>query len=257
MKLASEFVKTMQDWVGIKEGSAEHQEILDIYNSQSPLPRGHKMTIKEPWCAASVTAAAVKCGMTDIIPCECSCSKMIQQAKDMGIWIEDESITPTPGMLALYCWSDKGQGDCTLAPDHIGVVEEVKDGYIIVIEGNYDGPDADSADGVERRAISLNGRYLRGFIAPKFDPEPVPDFVDYTLGMRYLQLGDSGEDVRALQFLLIGRGFSCGLYGANGVFGKETKDAVIHLQEAAGLAADGIVGPDTMAVLLGIKEVSA
>lgn len=251
-KYASEVVKTMQDWVGIKEGSAEHQDILDIYNSQNPLPRGHKMTIKEPWCATAVTAAAVKSGMTDIIPCECSCSRMIQQAKDMGIWIEDESITPTTGMLVLYDWGDNGVGNCKGDPEHIGVVEKVANGEITVIEGNAD-TNRDGKDGVERRHLEVNGRYLRGFIAPKYDPEPMPEAADYALALRYLRLGDSGEDVRALQFLLIGRGYCCGLYGANGVFTNATEQAVLAFQKDAGIATDGIVGQETMNKLMGVE----
>ena len=244
-RYASEVVKLMQSWVGIKEGSEGHQMILDIYNSQNPLPRGYKMTIEDPWCAATVTAVAVKLRYTDIIPCECSCSKMIQQAKTMGIWIEDESVTPKPGWLAIYDWGDNGKGDCTGDPEHIGTVVEVENGQLFVAEGNYD-------NSVKIRQVPLNGRYLRGYIAPNYDPEPVPEAVDFTLGFRYLQLGCTGEDVRALQILLIGRGYSCGLYGANGVFGEETKDTLIRFQAAAGLTADGIAGPDTMKVLLGL-----
>lgn len=172
-KYASEVVKLAKSWVGIKEGSQGHKGILEIYNSQNPLPRGHKMTIKEPWCAMTITALAVKLGYTDIIPCECSCGKLIEIAKKMGIWIEDESITPTPGMLALYDWGDNGKGDCQGDPEHIGVVEKVANGEITVIEGNYDGADADRIDGVERRVLKVNGKYLRGFIAPKYDAEPV------------------------------------------------------------------------------------
>ena len=173
-KYASEVVKLAKSWVGIKEGSVGHKGILEIYNSQDPLPRGHAMKMGDAWCAATTTALAVKLGYTDIIPCECSCNSLIEIAKSMGIWIEDESVTPLPGWFALYDWNDKSaSGDCKGDAEHIGTVEEVKDGYIIVIEGNYDGDDADSTDGVERRMIKLNGRYLRGFIAPKYDAEPV------------------------------------------------------------------------------------
>jgi hypothetical protein len=45
---------------------------------------------------------------------------------------------------------------------------------------------------------------------------------DYTLSMRYLRKGCQGEDVRALQILLIGNDFSCGKWGADGDFGNGT-----------------------------------
>lgn len=171
-KYASEIVKLAQSWVGIKEGSAGHKEILDIYNSQKPLPRGYKMTMKDSWCAATTTALAVKLGYTDIIPCECSCNKLIEIAKKMGIWIENESITPKPGMFCLYDWDDDGKGDNVGRVEHVGVVETVSGGQFVVIEGNAD-TNRDGKDGVERRHLSVNAKYLRGFISPKYDEEVV------------------------------------------------------------------------------------
>lgn len=75
---------------------------------------------------------------------------------------------------------------------------------------------------------------------------------DYTMEMRLLRKGSKGEDVRALQILLIGRGYSCGRYGADGDFGAETDKAVRKYQAAKKLEVDGIVGPDTMGALLGV-----
>lgn len=74
---------------------------------------------------------------------------------------------------------------------------------------------------------------------------------DYTMEMRYLQKGCRGEDVRALQILLIGRGYSCGSYGADGDFGGATDAAVRAYQKAKGLEVDGVVGSATMGSLLG------
>lgn len=244
-KYASKVVAQARAWLGLNESDGSHREIIDIYNLQAPLPRGYKMTLQDPWCAGFTTAVAVKLGYADIIPCECSCGKLIQQAKDMGIWVEDESVTPKPGWLALYDWQDTGSGDNQGEADHIGVVETAENGSITVIEGNYE-------NAVKRRTIALNGKTLRGYIAPKYDAEPTQDALDFSLGFRQVQLGCTGEAVRAMQILLIGRGYSCGLYGANGVFGEETRDAVTRLQIAAGLTADGIAGPNTMAVLLGV-----
>ena len=249
-KYASAMVELAQSWVGIKEGSAGHKEILSIYNSQKPLPRGYKMTTKDAWCAATTTALAVKLGYTDIVPCECSCTRLIDIAKKMGIFIENESITPTPGMLCIYDWQDKsGEGDNKGDPDHIGIVESVGGGKFIVIEGNYD-------NAVKRRTLSVNGKYLRGFIAPKYDEETItpaePAKSGYAVQMRTLRKGDKGADVKALQLLLMGYGYSCGTYGADGVFGSLTEKAVLRYQPAHGLKDDGIVGPDTMSCLLGV-----
>lgn len=75
---------------------------------------------------------------------------------------------------------------------------------------------------------------------------------DYTMEMRNLQKGCTGEDVRALQILLIGRGYSCGNAGADGDFGNATDSAVRKYQEVKGLEVDGIAGKNTMGTLLGV-----
>lgn len=74
----------------------------------------------------------------------------------------------------------------------------------------------------------------------------------YTLEMKILKKGCKGEDVRALQILLMGRGYSCGNGGADGDFGSDTDRAVREYQKAKGLVRDGIAGKDTMGSLLGV-----
>ena len=74
---------------------------------------------------------------------------------------------------------------------------------------------------------------------------------DYTMEMRNLKKGHKGEDVRALQILLIGRGYSCGSTGADGDFGSMTDIAVRKYQDIKGLEIDGIAGRNTMGALLG------
>ena len=41
---------------------------------------------------------------------------------------------------------------------------------------------------------------------------------------------------------------------ADGIFGQNTKNAVIAFQRAKGLIADGIVGPKTWSKLLGLSQ---
>ena len=73
---------------------------------------------------------------------------------------------------------------------------------------------------------------------------------DYTVEMRKLKKGCTGEDVRALQILLNGRGCSCG--SADGSFGTKTENAVKAYQKKTGLTQDGIAGEKTMGSLLGV-----
>lgn len=173
-KYASKVVAQAKAWLGKKESDGSHKEIIDVYNSHKPLARGYKVTYTDAWCATFVSAVAIKLGYTDIIPTECSCSKMIELLKQKGSWVEADSRTPNPGDIIMYDWQDNGKGDNTSAPDHVGIVEKVENGVITVIEGNYDGPDADRVDGVERRTIAVNGKFIRGYGVPKYDAEPAP-----------------------------------------------------------------------------------
>lgn len=74
-----------------------------------------------------------------------------------------------------------------------------------------------------------------------------------TVELKVLKKSAKGEDVVALQTLLIGYGFSCGKKGADGSFGADTLKAVKAYQKANGLEVDGVVGKDTWSKLLGLK----
>lgn len=164
MKSRKAVVDLVTSWLGKNEADGSHKSIIDIYNSYSPLPRGVKMEYSWAWCACTWSALAIALGYTDIMPLEISCGLLIDKAKEMGCWVEDDSYVPKPADGVLYDWDDNGVGDNTGWPDHVGVVTYVNygAGYFEVIEGNC-------ADVVKKRTMPINGRYIRGFITPKYD----------------------------------------------------------------------------------------
>lgn len=163
-------LKEAQGLIGLKSSDAVNfkKKILDVYNSQKTLPRGVKMKDGMSWCAATMSVIAIKIGYTKIMPVECSCGQLIEKAKKMGIWVEDDTYVPQPADYILYDWDDNGKGDCTGWPDHVGMVEKVNTGtgLLTAIEGNY-------SKQVKRRTIGINGRYIRGYITPKYDDQNV------------------------------------------------------------------------------------
>lgn len=153
----------MRGFVGMSRPAGTHKPIIDKYNSQKALPRGYAVTYNDSYCATTISSAAITAGYTDIIPVECSCPKMVELAQKMGIWVENDAYIPKAGDIILYDWQDGGIGDNRGVPDHIGMVEKVSGNNMTIIEGNMSG------GVVGRRTLRINGRYIRGFICPKYD----------------------------------------------------------------------------------------
>ena len=164
-KYASKILKQAQAWIGRNEKAGTHKHIIDVYNAHKPLAGGYKVKYTDAWCATFVSAVAIKCGYTDIIPTECGCQRQIELFKKIGCWIENENRTPRPGDVIFYDWDDNGIGDNKGYSDHVGIVEEVVNGKITVIEGNCD-------NSVKRNYIAVNGKGIRGYGVPKYDAEP-------------------------------------------------------------------------------------
>ena len=76
---------------------------------------------------------------------------------------------------------------------------------------------------------------------------------EFILELKYLRKGSRGEDVRGLQILLMGRGYSVGNCGADGIFGNDTENALRAYQKKKLLEVDGIAGPESYRALLGVS----
>lgn len=172
MATVNELLNQARAWIGKKESNGSHKEIIDIYNGHKPLARGYKVKYTDSWCATFISALAIKCNCTDIIPTEASCGKMIELFKNIGCWQEDGNVTPNPGDIIFYDW-DKKDG----WPEHVGIVESVSGNQITVIEGN-------KSDAVARRTIAVGNASIRGYGVPKYSESnsqftPKPSEVNY------------------------------------------------------------------------------
>lgn len=159
--LRREVVKTAQAYLGCNEEDGSHQQIIDLYNSHQPLARDYEVTYTDSWCATFVSAVAIECGLTDLIPTECSCQQMIALFDQIGCWEESDSYFPEPGDIIFYAWDDKLWGDCTGWADHVGIVVDTYGPVIKVIEGNKD-------DRVAYRYVPVNFPTIRGYGLPDY-----------------------------------------------------------------------------------------
>lgn len=167
-------VSTAEAWLGTREYSDKHYEMLDIYNSQRPLPRGTRMQATWPWCAMFVSAVSLQCGLREIMPTECGCPGMVRLYQELGRWVENDAYVPSPGDVIFYDWQDMGYGDNVGQPDHVGIVASCDGQTMTIIEGNCD-------NAVKTRALAVNDRFIRGYGVPDYasradgaDPQPEP-----------------------------------------------------------------------------------
>ncbi len=224
------YVASLLRYTGTKEGSQSHSEILSNYNRITPLPRGHKATKTDSWCAIFVNGGAWSLGYRNF-PWECSCTRIRAKAKSVGIWNEGWTSTQKVGQWVIYDWKNDG------AVDHIGVVCWISGNRIYVLEGNYD-------DSVKIRVITVGDTSVEGFVDLDF-AELVDDSTTDTVGV--LCFGDVRPEVKLVQSVLKGAGYYVG--EIDGSYGTRTKDAVIEFQSCNGLDPDGKAGPKTMGVI--------
>ena len=162
-------VAKISSWEGYNERSGQYKAIIDGYNAYLPTAVkagcvNYKVKYTDEWCATAASYAYIACGLGHLFPVECSCPRMITLAQKMGIWQENDGYTPNPAEAVLYDWDDSGKGDNTGTADHIGIVIAVDGNTFTVMEGN-------NGETVKRRTMSVNGKYIRGFITPKFGTE--------------------------------------------------------------------------------------
>jgi len=160
--LRMQIVTAGENYLGYNEENGSHQIIVDIYNSHYPLAQDYEVTYEDSWCAAFISAIAIQCRMTDIIPTECGCERQIGLFQELGRWEERDSYLPLPGDIIYYTWDEEFQfGDCTGWSDHVGIVVGTAGPFIKVIEGNKD-------DCVSYRYIPMNHPEIRGYGLPDY-----------------------------------------------------------------------------------------
>ena len=179
MSKRDDFVNRALAWLGTKEKSTGHKEIVADYNKACD--KGRKATTATAWCALFVGACAeetdnvLKDGVG--VPCDYSCGtgshSLLEKAKTAGIWVESDNYHPIKGDLIIFNWKDTGNPpeDIT-GHDHVGVVTSAGADSFVSTEGNKN-------NAVGNRTVKYNARYIRGFITPRFSdevtpPEPTP-----------------------------------------------------------------------------------
>lgn len=238
-------IETAKSYLGTREGSQNHKEIIDLYN-QARYSDAYQMTMQDPWCCAFVVAVFEQCGMRDIIPCYAACDQMISVFTKWGRYFSRSVRCVKPGDIIFYDWT----GD--LSADHVGIVVQNRFGDLSVIEGN-------KTDSVAYRNISITSPQILGFGVPNYDASDGtsgsggtnstfnPDR-EYIKTLPVLMVGKKNVYVKILQVLL--NYYEKTSLDIDGEYGALTKKEVADYQMKYSLESDGIVGIETWSHLL-------
>lgn len=245
----SRFLQIAASEVGYHEGENNYNKFAAQLD---PLNITYGAKQNQPWCGEFVLWCAVKAFGVDAglkflrspnpsgVPLCSAGAGYFRQAAAFG-------KEPQRGDI-IFFYYDGGI-------NHTGIVESVRNGAVTTIEGN-------SGDAVARRIYQATAPNIAGYGRPNWvavcDCDNIPPADEQNKrkqidGLPMLKSGDANETVRAAQFVLIGRKFSCGSWGADGDFGGATETAVRNFQTENGLEIDGVIGPETWSKLLGVS----
>lgn len=237
MSVAEAIISKAEIQIGVKENPSGSNKVK--YNTAY---YGREVSGSDyPWCCAFIWWLFKECNASSLFyggKKTASCTTLMNYYKKKGQF----SKTPQVGCLVFYNW---GKGSVA---QHVGIVTEIGSGYIKAIEGNTAvGNDSNGGQVMERTRYTSQ---ILGYAHPyTHTDKKATGGNKATVTLHTLKSGSKGDNVKALQILLNGRGYSCGT--ADGDFGSKTLTAVKKFQKAEKLTQDGIVGAKTWAALLG------
>lgn len=244
--------------IGYAEGSNNYNKFATKWTEA-----GGWNAQNQPWCDVFVDVAFIECFGLDLASrltyqpkggFSALCSASANFYKANNAWFS----TPAVGDQVFFNVSG--------GINHTGIVIGVTGGVVTTVEGN-------SSDAVRRNTYNLGNSYIAGFGRPNWeifsnsstpsvttceDTEPsaptAPQAKTCTVSINLpvIEYGDASMYVKLMQTALIGRGFNCGWYGADGEYGQQTKIALYQFQQKNGLEADNICGQETWKSLLDI-----
>lgn len=172
-------VSQARSWVGCKESNGSHKKIIDVYNNFGP--KYGRIGYSTSWCAAFVSAVAIKTGNTGVIPVDCYCPRMMNNFSQKTT---NKSYTPQGGDVVFYDWN------ANKVPDHVGMIESVSGNDVTAIEGNY-------SDAVKRRTFKTGYSRLLAYGLPNYSLNNTVSYTAPGAGGAVDAASVSTEDIQA------------------------------------------------------------
>lgn len=128
---ATSYLEQFKKWEGAVTGDDKHKDLIDTYNKYMDKSQ-YKMTYKDGWCQAAVSAAAGPTNNSSIVANTASPPYGVQWYKNQNSWHDkgEAGFKPNPGDTVYYDW------DGDQIADHTGAVYTTENGKFTSIEGN-------------------------------------------------------------------------------------------------------------------------
>ena len=267
--------------ISYAQGEIGYHEGANNYNKYAPLwtQAGGWNAQNQPWCDLWYDVAMIQCFGLELASkltyqpigsFSALCSASAQFYKNNHAWY----TTPEVGDQVFF-YSGGGI-------NHTGLVETVSGGYFSTIEGN-------SSDMVARRNYYVGNSYVAGFGRPNWSVVLASNSSNNSLpnenqssnsnsnnndnsnnssSSNYDNTNNTSSNfyplltrgcskkiaIRAMQQLLIKRGFNCGGWGADGDFGWGTYQSLRDFQRKNKLSIDGECGAFSWCCLISDKK---
>ena len=148
----------------------QRNEVVDIYNTFLPRPRGYKVKYDDMLCATYASTPFIVLGWTDIVPPECGAMQLYRNMEALGRAVLDKNRVPEIGDLMFI-----GNGTKVSNINHVAIVTEVKGKQIYYF---------DLQSVVGRHTCPVGYSFIIGYGMPDYaskdldhvpDPAPAPE----------------------------------------------------------------------------------
>lgn len=182
-----------------------------------------------PWCCAFIWWLLSTSGIT--VPKTALCTSLASYFKTQGQWYTSD---PQVGDIVFFKFGTNNRWT-----NHVGIVTAVRGNVIETIEGNTSINSDDNGGAVMARERRSN---IVGYGRPKYTT--VHEVAAPSTNLPTLKRGSRGAHVKAWQEYLLTCCISVGPAGPDGVYGRDTENAVRLYQKRKHLPITGVVDAD-------------
>ena len=241
-----------EEQIGYEEGYNNWNKFADLLDAINYYEGcGKKQNL--PWCCSFVNACILKACTTNTDPKWTAYYVMYQRTPNLSAVVSYMADYFKDNDAYFTSTKDLERGDIVFFQNddglcHVGICVSWDGAGFYTVEGN-------KGDSVQKCYYSFGevGGYVAGFGRPRYDgwepeeettTEPADETVTVELPVLYKGIDAPGE-VLTIQALLKGFGFTSNDFAIDGIFGENTRQAVMNYQRARDLEVCGIVNAET------------